>query len=67
MNTPKEKWLAITEEIRDKLLRNVWCTKCRDAVEVVDYVIKGHDLGIMLEGKCGKCGHSVARVIEKED
>jgi hypothetical protein len=23
MNTPKEKWLAITEEIRDKLLRNV--------------------------------------------
>lgn len=64
MDMAEKKWLAIPKEIRDKLLHNVWCSKCRTSVEVIDYVIKEEKFGIVLEGNCNNCGHSVARVVD---
>lgn len=66
MNNANNKWLAIPSDIRGKLIRNVWCTQCSDVAKIRNYVIFEHDLGILLEGKCGTCGHEVSRVIELE-
>lgn len=67
MKSANEKWLSIPQKIRKKLISNVWCGKCSDAVTIVGYVIEGHDFGIVLKGKCKTCGHDIARSIENEN
>lgn len=62
--TANKKWLAIPEETRRKLEQNVWCGYCSDVVQITNYVVKESGPGIILEGKCKKCGHEVARFIE---
>lgn len=64
--TANKKWLAIPAEVRKKLERNVWCVSCSDAVKIENYVVKESPPGIVLEGKCQKCGHGVARFVEIE-
>jgi len=59
-----KKWLSIPIEIRRKLERNVWCGSCSDVVQIEGYTVKEVSTGIVLEGKCQKCGHDVARVID---
>ncbi|MFP5114946.1 RQC-minor-1 family DNA-binding protein [Bacillaceae bacterium C204] len=59
-----KKWLSIPVEIRRKLEKNVWCSSCRDVVKIERYTVKECSTGIVLEGKCQKCGHDVARVID---
>lgn len=61
-----KKWLAIPAKTRRELERNVWCVSCLDVVQIVHYVIKESPPGIVLEGKCKKCGHEVTRFIEQE-
>jgi superfamily II DNA helicase RecQ len=59
-----KKWLTIPAETRKKLEQNVWCAYCLDVVQITDYVVKDSGTGVVLEGKCKKCGHEVARFIE---
>ncbi|RLQ94518.1 hypothetical protein [Falsibacillus albus] len=59
-----KKWLAIPEDIRRKLRKNVFCTNCSDVVEIEQFTIEDHSNGIVLEGKCKVCGNGVSRVIE---
>ena len=59
-----KKWLSIPEEIRRKLENNVWCGSCGGVVKIEKYTVKEVSYGIVLEGKCHKCGHDVARVID---
>ncbi|MBZ4688266.1 MAG: hypothetical protein PWQ96_1591 [Clostridia bacterium] len=59
-----KKWLEIPKNIRQKLEQNVWCGNCMRAVQIVDYKVKSHQLGLMLTGQCKNCGHEVVRVIE---
>jgi hypothetical protein len=63
--TANKQWLAIPPETRRKLEQNVWCGNCSDVVQITDYVVKDSDAGIILEGKCKKCGQKVARFIER--
>jgi hypothetical protein len=58
------KWRAIPPEIRAKLLDNVFCSKCK-LTTIVDYTVEEDEFGLILKGKCKKCGEPVARVIEK--
>ncbi|MCL6444144.1 MAG: hypothetical protein K6T83_11925 [Alicyclobacillus sp.] len=37
--SPKQKWEAIPQEFREKIIRNVWCTNCRDVVEILGYQV----------------------------
>ncbi|WP_078551613.1 hypothetical protein [Bacillus alkalicellulosilyticus] len=67
MNNANEKWLALPSDLRGKLIKNVWCTKCSDVVKITNYIIYDHPLGISLEGKCETCGLGVSRVIELEN
>ncbi|MET3683182.1 hypothetical protein ABID56_001273 [Alkalibacillus flavidus] len=59
-----KKWLSIPEDIREKLMTNVFCSKCRGNATITDFKVEGHDLGIVLLGKCQACGNDVARVVE---
>jgi hypothetical protein len=61
-----KKWLGIDEVTRSKLIRNVWCSKCRDETTIHNFSVEMDKLGIVLEGFCLKCNHSVARMIENE-
>lgn len=59
-----KKWLMIPADIRQMLVRNVFCRHCRDTVQIEKYVIKGFRDSVVLEGKCKNCGNDVVRVID---
>lgn len=58
-------WLTISKEIRDKLLKNVYCGQCQKIVTICDYTGMVTGSSLVLRGKCKVCGHKVARVIEE--
>jgi hypothetical protein len=57
-------WNAIPGDAREKILANVYCGHCRDAVSIVNVsgVVKGGNL--VLNGNCAQCGQDVARLVE---
>ncbi len=60
------KWNSISKDIWKKLLQNVYCGSSGVTTIAPGYTItykKG--LGILLNGKCSKCGKNVSRVIEE--
>ena len=59
-----KKWLAIPEETRRMLEKNVWCSSCSEAVTIEKYIVEDSPHGIVLQGQCKKCGHEVTRVID---
>lgn len=63
--TAIKKWNSIPEDIRKKLLQNVFCGSCGVTTIAPGYTItQKKGLGILLNGACSKCGHGVCRVIE---
>jgi ribosomal protein S27AE len=60
-----KKWSCIPEEYRKRIIDNVFCGKC-GVTTIVDYSITSDKYGILLKGKCKKCGHEVARLVENE-
>jgi hypothetical protein len=52
--------------LKEKLLNNVYCGSCEDITTIIDYVGKTSRNDLVLKGKCKKCGHKVARLIENE-
>lgn len=60
------KWNNISKDIREKLLQNVYCGSCGVTAIAPGYTItQEKGLGILLNGKCTKCGQKVCRVIEE--
>ncbi|NOQ32231.1 MAG: hypothetical protein GQ570_14035 [Helicobacteraceae bacterium] len=54
----------IPDDVKSKLLSNVYCSKCADVVKIVDFeATMDHD-DLMLQGKCDKCSANVSRLIE---
>jgi len=66
--TPKalSLWNNIPAWAQEKILSNVWCTKCRAVTTMVQPrgQVKGGDL--LHTGTCKRCGAKVARLIENE-
>ena len=60
-------WDGIPDDIRKKLLSNVWCGNCRHEVTITNFsgAVKAGDL--LLVGKCSECHGDVARLIEMKD
>lgn len=52
-----------SKDIQEKLLDNVFCGKC-GVTTIVDNSMTDDQYGILLQGKCKKCGGAVARLIE---
>ncbi len=59
-----QKWFKIPKNIQKRLLSNVFCGKC-GVTTIVEYTIHDDKLGILLKGKCRKCGNEVRRFIEE--
>ena len=57
-------WLALSTDIRRKILSNVWCGQCATSVTICDYSTTLEGGVLVLKGFCGTCGHKVARVLE---
>ncbi len=60
-----KKWSSIPEDYQQRLINNVFCSKC-GVTTIVDYSITADKYGILLKGKCKTCGNDVARLIENE-
>ncbi|RJQ25135.1 hypothetical protein C4565_08920 [Candidatus Parcubacteria bacterium] len=58
-----KKWNQIPKEMQNKLIDNVFCGKC-GVTTITDYTMTNDKYGVLLEGKCKKCGGPVARLIE---
>ncbi len=59
-------WNEISFDIKEKILNNVFCGSCGGTTTIIDYIGKTSHNDLVLKGKCKKCGHEVARLIENE-
>ena len=58
------KFNQIPDDIKSKLLSNVYCSKCADMVKIADFEATMDKDDLILKGKCEKCSSNVARLIE---
>jgi len=61
------RWKKIPEWAQEKILDNVFCSRCRGSVTTLleTAEMKGKDL--ILRGKCKNCGKDICRVVEPEN
>lgn len=59
------KWNGIPKNVQKMLLNNVFCSNC-GVTTIIEYSLLNDKLGILLKGKCKKCGSEVARLVEDE-
>lgn len=60
-----QKWSKIPRHLQERLIDNVFCSIC-GVTTIVEYSIHNDKFGILLKGKCKKCGKPVARLVEDE-
>ena len=60
-------WGTIPKEARERLLANVFCSKCRGAVKIVNFTGEEEKGDVILKGAGAKCGHEVVRVVETSE
>ena len=60
-----QKWNKTPENFQEQLANNVFCNSCKFTT-IVNYTIHDDKFGVLLSGKCKKCGKEVARLIECE-
>ena len=58
-------WSTVPKEARPRILANVFCVKCRDSVQIVDFTGEEKNGDVLLMGKCAKCGTGVFRILGK--
>jgi ribosomal protein S27AE len=61
-----KKWSAMPDDWKETLINNVFCRNC-GVTTIVNYAIVDDNNGIVLQGKCAKCGGAVARFVEYMD
>ncbi len=60
-----QKWNQIPKNVQELLINNVFCSNC-GVTTLVDYSIHNDKYGVLLNGKCKKCGRDVTRLVEGE-
>jgi len=61
-----QKWAKLPRNIQELIENNVFCSAC-GVTTIIKYSL--HDdgiFGVLLKGKCKKCGLNVARLVEDE-
>ena len=58
------KFNQIPDDIKSKLLANVYCSKCADTVRIVDFEATMDNNDLILKGKCERCSGNIIRLIE---
>jgi hypothetical protein len=64
-NEARKLWDAIPEDVRKRIIANVWCGGCRDGTTITNFSGAMKNGELLLVGKCAVCHKDVARVIEK--
>ncbi len=60
-------WGLIAREARERILKNVFCGKCRGSVEMVRFTGEEENGDVILKGCCATCGQKVGRVVETSE
>jgi hypothetical protein len=60
-----KKWAKFPKDIQELFINNVYCSNC-GVTTITQYTLNDNKLGVLLKGKCKKCGNNVARVVEEE-
>ena len=60
-----QKWAKVPKNFQEELIRNVFCSSCFETT-IIDYTLHDDKFGVVLKGKCKKCGKNVARLVEIE-
>ncbi len=63
----KKRWNQVSEGIRKKITKSVWCTWCKAGMHMQLREGKMEGRSLVLWGTCKTCGRKVARVIEPEE
>lgn len=58
-----QKLAKIPSQIQKHIIDNVFCGNCTVST-IVDYSIENDKYGVLLKGKCKKCGRDIARLVE---
>ena len=60
-----QRWNQIPDDVRPQLLNNVYCSKCKDAVKIINFeALIDEDSDLILKGSCARCNNNVTRLIE---
>ena len=59
-----QRWNQLHDKVKLHLLENVYCSKCKDVVKIIDFDANLVDDDLILKGKCSICNNNVARLIE---
>ena len=58
-----QKWSKLPKNMQELFLKNVFCSEC-GVTTITEYSMHNDKFGILLKGKCKKCGNDVARLVE---
>jgi len=65
-SNPMSIWDNLKEGHKRLILDSVYCVKCTGATTIKDYTFHPEGKCLVIRGKCLKCGHEAARVLEGE-
>ncbi len=60
-------WGTIPQDARERIVKSVFCVKCRTSVEIVRFTGEERKGDLVLKGFCSACGHEVVRVVETSE
>lgn len=61
-----QKWAKLPRNIQELIENNVFCSAC-GVTTIIKYSLQDDGIfGVLLKGKCKKCGRNVARLVEDE-
>ncbi len=61
----KKVWKDIPNDMRLKILNNVWCTHCSKVISVGNTTMHIASSHLIIRGHCTLCGNHVARLVEE--
>ena len=64
--TASDKWNSISDELKHRIVNNIFCVKCGLSSLNENYTIHQETIGISLHGTCYHCDSPVVRLIEEE-
>ena len=59
-----QKFNQIPDDIKSKILSNVYCSNCKDMVKIVEFEATVDKDDLVLKDKCENCSGKVVRLIE---
>ena len=58
-------WMELSPNVQEKILEAAWCAACTNATSFTVLGGRLSDGGLILEGRCQRCGAVVSRLVER--